>query len=201
MTNLAFQQVLSIYMEEVKNLTADDIKAKYGSDLEGNPSVYCGTYGKYNDGSLFGAWLDLTKFQEYEEFIAICRQLHKDEEDPELMFQDYECFPEQFYSESCMDEDTFDNIIEYSMLSEDEQEALEDYLELGNEYDIEKFRERYVGKWDSQQEFAEHIIDECYDLEQMMGSLSQYFDYDSYASDLFMTDYEMGDNHHVFRSC
>lgn len=201
MKNLAFQEVLSIYEEEVKNLTADDIKAKYGSDLEGNPSVYCGTYGKYNDGSLFGAWLDLTKFQEYEEFIAICRQLHKDEEDPELMFQDYECFPEQFYSESCMDEDTFDNIIEYSMLSEDEQEALEDYLELGNEYDIEKFRERYVGKWDSQQEFAEHIIDECYDLEQMMGSLSQYFDYDSYASDLFMTDYEMGDNHHVFRSC
>lgn len=201
MKNLAFQEVLSIYEEEVKNLTADDIKAKYGSDLEGNPSVYCGTYGKYNDGSLFGAWLDLTKFQEYEEFIAICRQLHKDEEDPELMFQDYECFPEQFYSESCMDEDTFDSIIEYSMLSEDEQEALEDYLELGNEYDIEKFRERYVGKWDSQQEFAEHIIDECYDLEQMMGSLSQYFDYDSYASDLFMTDYEMGDNHHVFRSC
>lgn len=201
MKNLAFQEVLSIYEEEVKNLTADDIKAKYGSDLEGNPSVYCGTYGKYNDGSLFGAWLDLTKFQEYEEFIAICRQLHKDEEDPELMFQDYECFPEQFYSESCMDEDTFDNIIEYSMLSEDEQEALEDYLELGNEYDIEKFRERYVGKWDSQQEFAEHIIDECYDLEQMMGFLSQYFDYDSYASDLFMTDYEMGDNHHVFRSC
>lgn len=201
MTNLAFQKVLSIYEEEVKNLTAADIKAKYGSDLEGNPSVYCGTYGKYNDGSIFGAWLDLTKFSEYEEFIAVCRQLHKDEEDPELMFQDYECFPEQFYSESCMDEDTFDNIIEYSMLSEDEQEALEDYLELGNEYDIEKFRERYVGKWDSQQEFAEHIIDECYDLEQMMGSLSQYFDYDSYASDLFMTDYEMGDNHHVFRSC
>lgn len=201
MKNLAFQEVLSIYEEEVKNLTADDIKAKYGSDLEGNPSVYCGTYGKYNDGSLFGAWLDLTKFSEYEEFIAVCRQLHKDEEDPELMFQDYECFPEQFYSENCMDEDTFDKIIEYAELSEDEQEALEDYLELGNEYDIEKFRERYVGKWDSQQEFAEHIIDECYDLEQMMGSLSQYFDYDSYASDLFMTDYEMGDNHHVFRSC
>ena len=53
------------------------------------PAIYCGTYKKYNEGSLFGAWLDLRTFDSYEEFIDVCKQLHADEEDPELMFQDY----------------------------------------------------------------------------------------------------------------
>lgn len=53
------------------------------------PAIYCGTYKKYNEGSLFGAWLDLRTFDSYEEFIDVCKQLHAEEEDPELMFQDY----------------------------------------------------------------------------------------------------------------
>ena len=43
-------------------LSYNEIKEQYGADYtEEHPSVYCGTYGKYNDGSLFGMWLDLTK--------------------------------------------------------------------------------------------------------------------------------------------
>ena len=53
-------------------------------------SVYVGTYGKYNNGSLFGAWLDLSDYADKEEFYEACRELHKDEEDAEFMFQDYE---------------------------------------------------------------------------------------------------------------
>ena len=37
-----------------------------------NAKVYVGTYGKYNNGSLFGAWLDLPEFAktyfDYEKF-------------------------------------------------------------------------------------------------------------------------------------
>ena len=29
--------------------------------------VYVGTYGKYNNGSLFGAWLDLSDYSDKEE--------------------------------------------------------------------------------------------------------------------------------------
>ena len=115
--------------ESQKVMTRAEIQDMYGSDMDGNPSVYCGTYGKYNNGSLFGLWLDITKFNDYDEFIDVCRQLHADEEDPELMFQDYECFPRELYSESCMDEDTFDQILEYGELSEDEKEAVDNFLE------------------------------------------------------------------------
>ena len=63
-------------------------------------SVYVGTYGKYNNGSLFGAWLDLSDYADKEEFYEACRELHKDEEDAEFMFQDYENIPENLISES-----------------------------------------------------------------------------------------------------
>ena len=38
-----------------------------------NVKVYVGTYGKYNNGSLFGAWLDLSNYSDKEEFYEACR--------------------------------------------------------------------------------------------------------------------------------
>lgn len=180
-------------------MTLQEILDVYGSELEGSPSIYCGTYHKYTCGSIFGAWLDLTKFSDFEEFMDVCRQLHADEEDPELMFQDYECFPSSLYSESCMDKDTFDKIQEYASLGDKEQEAFDDYLDLGHDFDIRHFREAYCGEWDSEEAFGQHIIDECYDIERTMGGLSRFFDYSAFAEELFMWDYQMGANNHVFR--
>ena len=36
-----------------------------------------------------GAWLDLDKFANAEEFEAACKRIHRDEHDPELMFRTY----------------------------------------------------------------------------------------------------------------
>ena len=70
-------------------------------------SVYVGTYAKYNNGSLFGAWLNLSNYSDKEEFYEACRELHKDEEDAEYMFQDYENIPEALISESWISENFF----------------------------------------------------------------------------------------------
>jgi hypothetical protein len=57
--------------------------------LENAPRIYVGTYGQYNNGSLFGKWFDLTDYSDLED----CFEFHKNEFDsdgcrPELMFQD-----------------------------------------------------------------------------------------------------------------
>lgn len=57
------------------------------------PAVYVGTYHKYNNGSIFGKWFDLTDFDDEESFQVVCRELHKDESDPEFMLQDWEGIP------------------------------------------------------------------------------------------------------------
>lgn len=78
-----------------------------------HPSIYCGTYGKYADGSIKGAWVDLTTFASGEEAIKwMCEVLHKDERDPELMFQDFQYFPDWMYAE-CMGAERIDEILHW----------------------------------------------------------------------------------------
>ena len=86
-------------------------------------SVYVGTYGKYNNGSLFGAWLDLSDYADKEEFYEACRELHKDEEDAEFMFQDWENVPEGLIGESWISENFFTLRDAVEQLGDTEQEA------------------------------------------------------------------------------
>ena len=188
-------QELGYTVEELESAIA---KHKSSCD-DGNPSVYVGTYGKYNDCSLCGLWIDLTSFSDYDEFIDFCKAIHADEYDPELMAQDYECFPRDFYHEGFISQEDFDNILEYSEMCEKyDADAVDDYMEYHDSLD--NFEDAYCGEWKSEEDFAEHIIDECYDLDRIMGNLSGYFDYKRFADDLFMSDYTMGEHGHVFRN-
>ena len=165
---------------------------------DGNPSLYCGTYAKYNDGDLSGLWIDLSTFDSYKDFIDFCKAYHVDEEDPELMFQDYENFPREWYCESCMGEETWDKIAEYIRLTEShDKEAVDAFVEWGGE-SIDHFEDCFCGEWKDEEDFAQHIIEDCYDLDSLMGNLAGYFDYVAFARDLFMCDYYM-DNGYVFR--
>lgn len=106
--------------------------------------------------------------------------------------------PRHWYNEGFMSEDDFDNILEYSdMCDKHGQEAVDDYMEFHDELD--NFEEAYCGEWDSEEDFARHIVDECYNLEREMGDLARYFDYEAFGRDLFMYDYSMGANGNVFR--
>ena len=142
-------------------LTKEEIRAHAAHYENSNPAVYCGSYGAYNRGSLYGMWLDVTTFETYREFIEFCKRLHAGEEDPELMFQDYEHFPAAWYCESCMGEATFDKIKEYANLSEEKREAYEAYLSNWDEGTLEDFESRFEGKYDSPEDFAEYLCEEC----------------------------------------
>jgi antirestriction protein len=115
------------------------------------------------------------------------------------MFQDYQGFPREYYTESCMDEDDFYKIFDYKRMCDlHGAEAIDDYIDL--DHDLADFEEAYCGEWDSEEDFARHIVDECYDLDRQMGSLARYFDYEAFARELFMYDYTMGANGNVFRN-
>lgn len=189
-------------LNDVEVYDLDDYKADFST---GNPAVYVGTYAKYNcvygcEKALFGCWLDLTKFADYDEFIAVCRYLHRDEADPEYMAQDYENFPEEWYTEAFMSREQFEHIQEFAELDEDEREAYEAFLDVrcDSHISIDDFREAYQGEWDSEEEFARYIVDECGMLDNVPESLKDYFDFERYADDLFRYDYDFQDGY-VFR--
>lgn len=165
------------------------------------PKIYVGTYAKYNNGNLFGKWLDLADYSSAEEFYNASKELHSDEDDPELMFQDWENDPGNFISESSINIGVWEYLNNINGMSEDEIIAYGEYIsEMGNDpSDIEDFKESWNGKWDSEISFAENLVDDCYDLEKTMGNLSSYFDYEKFARDLFISDYWYSETGNVFR--
>ena len=161
------------------------------------PAVYVGTYAKYNDGNLFGQWVDIASFDDYDEFMDYLHRLHADEADPEFMMQDYENYPRQWYYESGMSEETFDNIKNYAELSENEAfRAYVDYYGV-DDFNEDDFNDRYEGAYESEEDFAYWLVDEI-GLENIQNK-ENYFDYSAFARDLFLTDFDFVDGY-VFRS-
>ena len=199
----AQEQVVKSFSSSSSNLNnveVDDEVEEFDLSLyalkgfNGNPAVYVGTYGKYASGSLRGVWLDLTTFADYDEFLAVCAYIHRDEADPEFMAQDFEGFPREWNTEGFMSEREFDLIREFAELDDDEREAFEVYVAaFGSSRDdstiFDNFREAYCGKWSNEEEYAEQLAEDCCMLEGAPEFLKSYFDYKAFARDLFIDDY------------
>lgn len=145
-------------------------------------------------------WLNVSTFDDYEDFINFCKAIHADEEYPELMYQDYENMPISLYHES-MGEEEFDNIAKYCELCDDYcVSAVDDFLEFYSPEDLDNMHDAYVGVYDSEEDFAREIVNECYDIDKMMGDLAYYFNYEALTRDLFVGDYHFGSHGTVLRT-
>lgn len=133
-----------------------------------NVRIYVGTYAKYNNGNISGAWLDLENYSSRDEFLEAARAIHADESDPELMFQDFEGFPRAWYSESSAPADV---LWEWLELGDEERAAFGVYADnIGGDAEIEDFREAYQGSYESGAEFAEQTAIDCGDIPENLPS-------------------------------
>jgi antirestriction protein len=133
------------------------------------------------------------KFDTYEEFVDYCRELHKDEKDPEFMVQDFENYPEAWYHESGLPtEEEFDKITEFYMMDGDRKAAYEAYVNHTGDDDFEHFQEAYQGKFNSAEDFAYDLVDGIGWEGVGKENLDMYFDYDAFGRDL-MFDFHIGD--------
>jgi len=159
--------------------------------------IYVGTYKKYNEGSLEGDWLDLNDYSDKEEFLIACRELHKDEKEPELMFQDYdadESWESYFYSEYGISEDywTAKEMIQDSGLSD---EIIGCYLEC-NGYDslksIQNAIDCYVGTYNSKEDFAIACTEnDNIDYDSLPYYIRCAIDWNEVARQLEMAEYDL----------
>jgi len=145
-----------------------------------DPSVYVGSYGKYNNGSLKGAWLNLADCADKEAFLAACAELHKDEHDPELMFQDHEGIPEGMISESSIE----DALWEWLALDDDDRELLAVYRsDVDQAGTIAQARDAFMGTFDTEEGWAESFLEDTGLLKEVPESLRDYIDYEKYVRD------------------
>ena len=141
-------------------------------------------------------WVDLTTFSDYDDFMDFCHLLHHDEDDPEFMFQDYENFPRELYAESMSRKD-WEKLSVYIELSDNDREVFDAYVELrGWDDDLtwEWVSDMYRGKFEDEESFARYLVEECY-YDEVRGFLGDYFDYERFARDLFLSDYDFNDGH------
>lgn len=160
-------------------------------------SVYVGTYKKYNEGSLAGAWMELADYKSKDEFMEACKELHSDEEEPEFMYQDYSNIPDGMINESYIDPLLFGIIQSAKDMSETELEAFFVFLDMNfvdysyikdGEDLVELFRDKYIGQFDSEEEFATYMAEMKWP-EELQTEFGQYFDYEAYSRTLLTIGY------------
>ena len=183
--------VLSLNNKQTKTKKMETIK------------IYVGTYYKYNCGSIAGAWIDVTNLDETE-FLEKCREIHKDEEDPEFMFQDFEVnhLLDAYVDEMGIDSE-FWEIKEALNNSDYDLDILAAYKSIFGEIDFKDCEDKFFGHFEGYNinaEFGMHILEEMGELEQVPTHLRYYIDAEAYGRDLLINDFTEFEGY-VFRNC
>ena len=118
--------------------------------------IYVGTYNKYNNGSIAGGWLTLSDYNDAEQFIDACKELHKDEIDPELMFQDFDDIHKNYCNE-CID---MQEVYYYANACNDGDKDIID-AGLDCEIPLDSILDAYQGRYDNDSDFAYDMADQC----------------------------------------
>ena len=152
--------------------------------------IYVGTYGKYNEGSLHGTWIDLPTSE--ENLKQQLQYVAQGEYDPEFMIQDYESSVGIEPSES-------ENIFELNkimqrvedMADTDAGLALGVMLSKGYSFEeaINKVEDGdyhfiYIddSKWNLEEALGMALVDEYGGIEQLdHDTLVDHFDYEGYG--------------------
>jgi antirestriction protein len=142
--------------------------------------VYVGTYRKYNEGSIAGEWLELEDYDSRADFYEACRELHSDETDPELMFQDWEEIPGKYITESSIDEALWD----WLELTEYEREIASIYIDdVDQSADPKQAIEAYDGEYESNEDWARELWESTGMADEIPKFAQNYIDYKSFAHD------------------
>lgn len=173
------------------------------------PRIYVASLSDYNAGVLHGCWIDAADADTIQEEVAAmlresahpnttcdcpdcdgegCDECNDTGEVPtaeEWAIHDSEGFGPLTISEH----ESFEDVAAYAAGIEEHGEAWAAYVDHqgGLEY-ADGFEDDYCGEYGSEQDYAEQLIDDCYNLDEMMGSLAYYFDYEKFSHDLFIGD-------------
>ena len=158
-----------------------------------NFSIYIASLSHYNNGELVGKWLDIRDLnpQEIQESILDYMEELGVEE---WAIHDHENL-DLFYSEYGMN---WNQVCDFIKISKAYSYKLaKAYFLSFDEFSFEHLESVYMGKYDSESDFAQTYLEDTGQLSSIPENLRNYFDYDSFARDLFLTDFSY-DNGFVF---
>jgi antirestriction protein len=168
-----------------------------------NPRLYIACLAEYNCGVLYGRWIDASgDADEMREKISDILKASPCPNSEEWAIHDFE----DFAGVSIGENPSLEKLAELVANLEEHGEAFALYVKNGAEWDdVSGFEDAYCGVYKDEEDYAYELVSDCYDLEEKMGNLSSYFDYASFARDLFISDNwgerDSRGSFHVFRNC
>ena len=151
-----------------------------------HPRIYVACLAAYNNGQLRGAWIDAD--QSADAIHEAIRAMLASSPIPgaeEWAIHDYEDFGGIQLSEY----EDIDRVAEIAALLVEYGEpfgAWADYY--GDAVSAEGFQDAYRGEYESEEAYAEELVDDTGMLAEVPENLRYYFDYGRFARDLFMSD-------------
>ena len=162
----------------------------------GTFSIYVSTYAKYNNGSLFGKWLNLSDYSDYNELLRVMRELHKDEHNPEFMFQDYEKLG--LINESFLSAEIYEIAQQINDSSYDIN-IFEAYIDCIGKMDFQGIYDSvlnyYIGEYSDDETFTQYMLEE--DIHESLPNYI-YVDWEATSRNLMYDYFES--NGHYFKS-
>lgn len=153
-----------------------------------NTEVTVNTFAKYNRGVISLLTIDPAKYESESAFYARCKEMHSDESNPELLFTSVHGLPSCVVDEFGLNWDLITKLKHFE--EEGKGAAFITFLKAKGESDIKFFDQSYIGMAEDQVSALEIITDMDALLEPMPAHLRSYFDFDSYARDLFISEYD-----------
>ena len=155
-----------------------------------------------------GLWVDLDMVEDTDGVLELLAEggfipRNEDEEpdyDGDLLVADIEGdLVKCFYSSSVdgLDLAEFIEVRDYCAGDEEKEEAVAAFIDnmSSGSFSKDDFESSYCGKWNSEEEYAENLVEELGYLDEMPENLRYYFDYSKFAYDLFINDCYFVDGH------
>jgi antirestriction protein len=162
--------------------------------------VYVACLASYNNGTLYGKWIDAD--DDIDGKVQAMLDKSPTPYAEEWAIHDYEGFHGIRLSES----ESFDDVSALAEAIDEHGEAFALFYDniscdsIGDA--ITQFGDAYSGCYDSERDYAEQYVNDCYNLDDM-GDLANHIDYDSVAREHFINgrwNARGDDGLHVFRN-
>lgn len=167
-------------------------------ECESKRRIFVGCLASYNEGIIYGEWLDLSDYYDMEELQIKIGDILKSSpcQGEEYDIQDYEGFGDLLKGDyyPCLSRvwSIHETLLEVEKEDIDVDLFLKfvgcngDSDQIANEdnFLLSKFQDRYRGTYESLEDYASDLIEQCGDLENVPKYLRNYIDYQSYGKDM-----------------
>jgi antirestriction protein len=156
--------------------------------------IYVASLSDYNKAVLHGRWIDIDGSTTVEDVMDEVNEMLAEspsameygDKAEEWAVHDYE----GFHGLGLGEWDDFETFIKHAEMLEEYGEAWRVYVGfVGSEYaNKSDFEDSYRGTYKDEVDFAYELIDELGHLNNVPDTVRNYFDYEKFARDLFITD-------------